>query len=213
MIVSSAVTSRYQATVDIKATRTVGLSKEEAAAAASEGKKADVDTFVKSGEAVSGETKKLSATDLQKYQEQREQSFTKMINDIVSKQANAGKKAEQLAKKGLTKDFFSDLTVTPEQALAAKQSIGEDGEWGINAVATRIMDMCVALSGGDSSKVEEMRAAVDKGFKQAMGQWGGSLPSICSQTHDEINKRFDYWKQNGSLDGYEYQRAASDSEE
>ena len=210
MIVSSAVTSRYQATVDIKATRTVGLSKEEAAAAASEGKKADVDTFVKSGEAVSGETKKLSATDLQKYQEQREQSFTKMINDIVSKQANAGKKAEQLAKKGLTKDFFSDLTV---QALAAKQSIGEDGEWGVNAVATRIMDMCVALSGGDSSKVEEMRAAVDKGFKQAMGQWGSSLPSICSQTHDEINKRFDYWKQNGSLDGYEYQRAASDSEE
>lgn len=73
--------------------------------------------------------------------------------------------------------------------------------------------MCVALSGGDASKVEEMRAAVDKGFKQAMGQWGSSLPSICSQTHDEINKRFDYWKQNGSLDGYQYQRAASDSKE
>lgn len=113
MLVSSAVTSRYQATADIKATRTVGVSKEEEAASVSEGKKADVDTFVKSSEAVSGETKRLSATDLQKYQEQREQSFTKMINDIVSKQANAGKKAEQLAKKGLTKDFFSDIMVTP----------------------------------------------------------------------------------------------------
>ena len=75
MIVSSAVTSRYQAAVDIKATRTVGVSKEEAAAAASEGKKADVDTFVKSGEAVSGETKKLSATDLQKYQERKQSSL------------------------------------------------------------------------------------------------------------------------------------------
>ncbi|MCI8504930.1 MAG: hypothetical protein HFI67_01910 [Lachnospiraceae bacterium] len=213
MIVSSAATNRYQATVDINATRTVGLSKEEAAAAAAEGKKADVDTFVKSSEAVSGETKKLSATDIQKYQEQREQSFTKMLNDIVSKQANAGKKAEQLAKNGITKDFFSDLVVTPEQALAAKESIGEDGEWGVNAVATRIMDMCVALSGGDASKIEEMRAAVEKGFKQATGQWGGSLPSICGQTHDEINKRFDYWKENGSLDGYQYQRTASDSKE
>lgn len=210
MIVSSAVTSRYQATVDISATRTVGAAKETETAAASEGKKQpDVDTFVKSSTAASEETKKLSATDIQKYQEQREQSFTKMINDIVSQQANAGKKAEQLAKKGLTKDFFSDLVVTPEQALSAKQSIGEDGEWGVNAVATRIMDMCVALSGGDSSKIEEMRAAVDKGFKQAMGQWGSALPSICSQTHDEINKRFDYWKQNGSLDGYQYQSAAS----
>ncbi|MCI8465790.1 MAG: hypothetical protein HFI63_08045 [Lachnospiraceae bacterium] len=212
MIVSSAVTSRYQATVDLKATRTAGVEKETEAAAASGGKKADVDTFVKSSEAAPAETKKLSADEIRKYQEQREQSFTKMLNDIVSKQANAGKKAEQLAKKGLTKDFFSDLVVTPEQALAAKQSIGEDGEWGVNAVATRIMDMCVALSGGDSSKVEEMRAAVDKGFKQAMGQWGGSLPSICSQTHDEINKRFDYWKENGSLDGYQYQRATSEEE-
>lgn len=210
MIVSSAVTSRYQATVDISATRTAGVTKEEAAA--SEGKKtADVDTFVKSSEVVSGETKTLSADDIRKYQEQREQSFSKMLNDIVNNQANAGKKAE-LAKKGLTKDFFSGLVVTPEQALSAQQAIGEDGEWGVNAVATRIMDMCVALSGGDSSKIEEMRAAVDKGFKQATGQWGSSLPSICSQTHDEINKRFDYWKENGSLDGYQYQSVASKSE-
>lgn len=172
-----------------------------------EAKTPDVDTFVKSAE--STETKKLSANQIRSYQEQREQSFTKMINDIVSSQANKGKKAE-LAKKGLTKDFFSDLVVTPEQQMAAQQAIGEDGEWGVNAVATRIVDMCVALSGGDASKVEELRAAVDKGFQQAMGQWGGSLPSICDQTHDEINKRFDYWKDNGSMDGYEYQRAAAE---
>ncbi|MCI8549200.1 MAG: hypothetical protein HFI68_01180 [Lachnospiraceae bacterium] len=210
MIVSSATTSRYQATVDIQATSTVKAA-QKSEEAVSGAKKADVDTFVKSTEASAAETetKKLSANDIQKYQEQREQSFTKMLNDIISNQANAGKKAE-LAKKGLTKDFFSDLVVTPEQQLAAQQAIGEDGEWGVNAVAGRIMDMCVALSGGDASKIEELRAAVDKGFKEAMGQWGSSLPSICSQTHDEINKRFDYWKQNGSLDGYQYQKAETE---
>ncbi len=207
MVVSSAVTNRYNAVADIKATSTVNTAQKSEAAA--EAKKADVDTFVKSAEAPATETKKLSANEIQKYQEQREQSFTKMLNDIISSQANAGKKAE-LAKKGLTKDFFSDLVVTPEQQLAAQQAIGEDGEWGVNAVAGRIMDMCVALSGGDASKIEELRAAVDKGFKEAMGQWGSSLPSICSQTHDEINKRFDYWKQNGSLDGYQYQKAVTE---
>jgi len=178
---------------------------------AAEAKKPDVDTFVKSSESenVPVEPKRLSANELKNLQQQREQSFTKMLDDIISSQANAGKKA-QYAKKGITKDLFTDLVVTPEQKLAAQQSIGEDGEWGVNAVATRIMDMCVALSGGDSSKIEEMRAAVDKGFQQAMGQWGGSLPSICDQTHNEINKRFDYWKENGSLDGYTYQKAAEE---
>ena len=49
-----------------------------------------------------------------------------------------------------------------------------------------------------------MRAAVEKGFKQATGQWGTSLPSICNDTHDEINRRFDYWEKNGTIDGYVY---------
>ena len=206
MVVSSVATKSYNAAefASLSSVKKADASVKTDASAA-EVKKPDVDTFVKSSD--TPETKKLSADQIRSYQEQREQSFSKMINDIVSSQANQGKKA-QLQKKGLTKDFFTDLVVTPEQQLAAQQAIGEDGEWGVNAVATRIVDMCVALSGGDPAKVEELRAAVDKGFEQAMGQWGGALPSICDQTHDEINKRFDYWKENGGLDGYEYQKAS-----
>lgn len=208
MLIPAVNTSNYNvaATVRTVQTDTEVRDTEKAQAAA---KAPDTDTFERSSEvqeevSTPVQTNRLSADQLRSYQDQLNQSFTKMVNDIVSNQANQGKKA---AKGGL-KDFFSNLTVTPEQKLAAQQAIGEDGEWGVNAVATRIMDMCVALSGGDSSKIEEMRAAVDKGFKQAMGDWGGSLPSICSQTHDEINKRFDYWKETGSLDGYQYQKAA-----
>lgn len=206
MIVSSVATKSYNAAeiAALTSAKPADAAKKTDAASVEAAKTPNVDTFVKSeGASDVTETKKLSASQIRSYQEQREQSFTKMINDIVNNQANQGKKA-QLQKKGLTKDFFTDLVVTPEQQLAAQQAISEDGEWGVNAVATRIMDMCVALSGGDSSKIEEMRAAVNKGFEQAMGQWGGSLPSICDQTHDEINRRFDYWKQEGSLDGYEY---------
>ncbi|MCI8513055.1 MAG: hypothetical protein HFI93_00250 [Lachnospiraceae bacterium] len=211
MLIPSVSTNHYNVTASaVKAVQPdSAVQKAESVQAA---KTPDQDTFVRSSESQKEEsapveTKRLSADQLRDYQDQLNQSFTRMINDIVSNQANQGKKANG---KGGLKDFFSDLVVTPEQKLAAQQAIGEDGEWGVNAVATRIMDMCVALSGGDSSKVEEMRAAVDKGFKQAMGDWGGSLPSICSQTHDEINKRFDYWKETGSLDGYQYQKAAAE---
>lgn len=210
MVIPSVNTNSYQAVSAVKPVQADGtVQKAESTQTA---KAPDTDTFVRSSESQKEEstpveTKRLSADQLREYQDQLNQSFTRMINDIVSNQANQGKKANG---KGGLKDFFSDLVVTPEQKLAAQQAIGEDGEWGVNAVATRIMDMCVALSGGDSSKVEEMRAAVDKGFKEAMGDWGGSLPSICSQTHDEINKRFDYWKENGSLDGYQYQKAAAE---
>ncbi|MCI8402951.1 MAG: hypothetical protein HFI38_12820 [Lachnospiraceae bacterium] len=208
MLVSSATSASYNASA--AAAAAVKAVPAEQTAQKSEApvqRTPDTDTFVKSSEAENTvEAKKLSADQISRYQEQRTASFTKMINEIVSSQANKGKKA-QLEKNGITKDLFTDLVVTPEQQLAAQQAIGEDGEWGVNAVATRIMDMCVALSGGDASKIEEMRAAVDKGFQQAVGQWGGSLPSICSQTHDEINKRFDYWKENGNLDGYQYQKA------
>lgn len=156
-------------------------------------KTADVDTFEKT-------QKRLSADQLKAIQQQQMDSMTKMLNSMLNTQAKKAK----LASNGISADLFSDLTVTPEQKLAAQQAISEDGEWGVNAVATRIVDMCVSLSGGDASKLDEMRAAVEKGFEQAGAQWGASLPSICNDTHDEINKRFDYWEQNGSMDGYVY---------
>lgn len=156
-------------------------------------KTADVDTFEKT-------QKRLSADQLKAIQQQQMDSMTKMLNSMLNTQAKKAK----LASNGISADLFSDLTVTPEQKLAAQQAISEDGEWGVNAVATRIVDMCVSLSGGDASKLDEMRAAVEKGFEQAGVQWGTSLPSICNDTHDEINKRFDYWEQNGSMDGYVY---------
>ena len=163
-------------------------------------KTSDVDTFEKT-------QKRLSADQLKAIQQQQMDSMTKMLNSMLNTQAKKAK----LASNGISKDLFSDLTVTPEQKLAAQQAISEDGEWGVNAVATRIVDMCVSLSGGDSSKLDEMRAAVEKGFQQAGAQWGSSLPSICNDTHDEINKRFDYWEQNGSMNGYVYGVTGADA--
>ena len=56
-----------------------------------------------------------------------------------------------------------------------------------------IMDMAKALSGGDASKIEELRKAVEKGFKAAGVELGGKLPSISQNTYTEVMKRFDDW--------------------
>lgn len=165
---------------------------------------AKTDTYEKSRETNTEkytEPKRLTAEQLKKLQEQQTASFTKMLSSMLNNQADKAK----LAYNGLSADLFKNITVTEEQRLEAEKAISEDGEWGVNAVATRIMDMASALSGGDSSKVSVLREAVEKGFKQAGVQWGASLPSITDKTHDEINKRFDYWEENGSLDGYEYE--------
>lgn len=68
----------------------------------------------------------------------------------------------------------------------------------------------MALSGGDSSKISTLRSAVEKGFREAGLQWGQDLPSICNDTYNEVNKRFDYWEQNGTMDGYVYAKAAKE---
>lgn len=191
------------ATAAVHLSRTAaGTAKEEETAKSSS--RADRDTFVKSAD--SGKTneaapKRLTAEQLSKIQEQQEASFQKMLTDILTTQADKANIAEN-GINSLNAGLFSKLVTTPEQQAAALQAISDDGEWGVNAVATRIMDMAVSLSGGDSSKASSLRAAVEKGFKQAGLQWGQKLPSICQDTHDEIEKRFDYWEENGTLDGY-----------
>ncbi len=166
----------------------------------------DVDTFEKSSDTEKleayEEPKRLNADQLKQLQEDQMNSFNKMLDSMLNTQADKAK----LAGNGISADLFKNITVTPEQKAEAQKAISEDGEWGVDAVATRIMDMVVSLSGGDSSKASELKAAVDKGFKEAAGQWGTSLPEISQRTHDEINRRFDYWEKNGTMDGYQYKR-------
>ena len=171
--------------------------------------KSDKDTFVKSDKTevpIQTAPKRLTSAQLKELQEQQVQSFQKMLSGMLTNQADNANIAKN-GMKAINADLFSRLTVTPEQQAAAQQAISENGEWGVNAVATRIVDMAVSLSGGDSSKISELREAVEKGFRQAGFQWGEKLPAITGETHKEITKRFDYWEENGSLDGYEYEGA------
>lgn len=85
------------------------------------------------------------------------------------------------------------VATNPEDAAKA---VAEGGDWSVSAVSDRIFGLAEALAGGDPEKLEQMRAAVEEGFKQAGATWkdatgNSSMPDITDQTHTEIMKRFD----------------------
>lgn len=138
--------------------------------------------------------------------------YTNEVNTLLE---NHAKQVEEFRKKILSmisnqgeksnsKLFGLNLNASNDEIEAAKQSISADGEWGVNAVATRIMDMAYALSGGDSSKLDLLKNAVVDGFKAAGfnpdDRKGSKMPSITGQTYDEIMKRFDAWENGDDSD-------------
>jgi hypothetical protein len=84
-----------------------------------------------------------------------------------------------------------DFTVDAATKAQAQADIAEDGYWGVSQTSQRILDFATALTGGDPDKIEEMRSAFEKGYKQAEKTWGGELPSISKDTYDAVMKGFD----------------------
>ncbi|MDE6642311.1 MAG: hypothetical protein K2K63_17510 [Acetatifactor sp.] len=84
-----------------------------------------------------------------------------------------------------------NYTVDAATKLQAQKDISEDGYWGVKQTSSRILDFATALTGGDPDKIEDMRKAFEKGYKQAEKTWGGKLPDISQQTYDAVMKGFD----------------------
>lgn len=97
---------------------------------------------------------------------------------------------------GKANDIWSFLrsgnyTVDPATRAQAQADIAEDGYWGVNQTSDRIIDFAKALTGGDPDKIEDMRAAFEKGFKKAGKTWGGDLPDISQRTYEAVMEKFD----------------------
>jgi hypothetical protein len=112
------------------------------------------------------------------------ESLRSMVVRLV---VNQGKKLEDVLS-GKEKIF-----VDGETRAEAERLLSEDGDLGVKAVSTRIVDFAKALSGGDKAKLDELKAGIEKGFRQAERAFGGKLPQISSDTYDEIMRQLDEW--------------------
>ena len=103
---------------------------------------------------------------------------------------------ELLTRQGKTFKLLGPDTIVEvdEKArLEAQELIGPDGELGVEKTSQRIVDFAIAISGGDKSKLEDIKRAIDKGFKEAERVLG-ELPEISRQTYDAIMEKLDAWE-------------------
>ena len=121
--------------------------------------------------------------------EARTAQLRSLVEKIMLGQGNAIGTADDMWSFLRTGNFTVDAA-TKAQAQA---DIAEDGYWGVNQTSDRIVDFAKALTGGDPDKIEEMREAFKKGFKQAEETWGGELPEISQKTYDAVLEKFDAW--------------------
>ena len=126
------------------------------------------------------------------------ESQKKQLQDIVDKLISKQGRSFDVANGKNLKNMYAGLTVDAKTRAQAQADIAEDGYWGVTQTSQRIFDFAMALSGGDPEKMEQMRSAFEKGFKQATRAWGESLPGICQRTYDAVESLFDDYKEKQS---------------
>jgi hypothetical protein len=89
------------------------------------------------------------------------------------------------------------LSADPATIDAAKAAIADGGEFSVQKTAERILSFVKAIIGGNPSKLDAIRAGVEKGFHDAADMLGGSLPEISQQTFKTVQAEFDRWKKEG----------------
>lgn len=119
--------------------------------------------------------------------DERSAQLQSIVQQMISKQGKTLGQADSIWK------FLAsgDYTVDPSVKAQAQADIAEDGYWGVAKTSDRIIDFATALTGGDPDKIEEMRSAFEKGFKNATDTWGKTLPDISQQTYQAVMDKFD----------------------
>ncbi|MBN2899515.1 MAG: hypothetical protein JXO44_12145 [Clostridia bacterium] len=114
-------------------------------------------------------------------------SFLQMAIDSLGEQQTGIKaKLEAILKE-------NSGEITDEMIEQAKEDVSEDGYYGVEATAKRLVDFAKALSGGDPDKAEMLKDAFLDGFKQAEELWGDDLPEISQKTKTRTEELFDVW--------------------
>ena len=129
--------------------------------------------------------------------EKQKQNLIDIVRKSMSGQASTWNKSQGL------KSLFENLTVDADTIAQAKKDIAEDGYWGVDQTSDRILDFAKALSGEDPDKADMLLEAFKKGYKQATGDWGAELPSLCKDTYDAVVEKFQKWKDGASTNSTE----------
>ena len=181
----------YSATENVKADTKAAETAASKETSKSEETAADKGVVYEQSSAAAGKTTYKPDTNLINKMKADADARTAQLRSLVEKMMTG-----QATAYGKANDIWSFLrsgnyTVDPATKAQAQADIAEDGYWGVNQTSDRIIDFAKALTGGDPDKIEDMRAAFEKGFKKAGKTWGGDLPDISQRTYDAVMEKFD----------------------
>jgi hypothetical protein len=194
-VAQTTATSAASKTSEVKADKTVETVKEDVGAVYEKGQEQGKGAY--SINKMSKEDRDALVTQLKADAEKRQSQLLDLVQKTITGQVGAYSKATG-------DDIWNILssgkfTVDSATKAQAQEDISEDGYWGVKQTSERIFDFAKALSGGDPSKMEDMRKAFEKGFKQATNAWGDELPQISQDTYAAVQKMFDdYANQEGN---------------
>ncbi len=115
------------------------------------------------------------------------QSLRDIVKDLLKRQ---GVELDKLQK--------GDTVKIDEQARTeAAKMIADDGPLGAEKTAERIFQFAKSISGGDTGKLDQLRSAIEKGYKEAEKAFGGELPEISRKTMELVNSKLDAWASEG----------------
>ena len=141
-------------------------------------------------------TKEVDADLIQKLKadaDARMSQLKSLVEKLITKQSSAFSIADMPEEEFWSMIREGKFEVDEATRKQAQEDISEDGYWGVKQTSERMLSFAKALTGGDPEKAEEMRAAIEEGFKQAEKLWGGELPEISSKTYDAVMKGIDEW--------------------
>ncbi|MCM1494777.1 MAG: hypothetical protein NC089_03160 [Bacteroides sp.] len=140
---------------------------------------------------------------LQADSDARLSSLKSLVEKVITKQGNtyASANSSDIMNNSAFWNAIrtGNFTVDAATAAQAQADIAEDGYWGVNQTSDRLVEFAKAAAGGDSSKIEKMRSAIQKGFEAAKKLWGGELPGISQDTYDATMKKLDQWAEEAGV--------------
>lgn len=129
----------------------------------------------------------VKMAELQKRAEEAYAPLRQMVEALLKEQGMAYKPVNGTAMDGPM------IEITPEIRAEAGRQVAEGGEYSAENTATRLVDFAIAVSGGDKSKFDVLKGAIEKGFKAAEKAFGAELPDISKQTMDLTMSKLSDW--------------------
>lgn len=132
--------------------------------------------------------------------EQRMSQLRSLVESMITKQNQTFQTGTLTDEKMFEMLRKGQVAVSPEVRAQAEKDIAEDGYWGVEQTSERLFSFAKAISGGDTSKLDKLIDAMEKGFKQATKAWGDELPDISKKTLEAAKEKLNNWAKQANED-------------